>query len=339
MESNTNVNNEDLENVVIKNQIDVSDYNFINIIGKGNYSTVKLCRNVKNKKTYAMKILKKSDVSQSKQYEHLLNEYKVLSEIYHPFIADFQGINVDNPSFLYLLFEFVAGGEIYTYQRERKIISLEEARFYAASIITVFDYLHSKKIVYRDLNPENILLDANGYVKLCGFGNAKILKSDYTSTMCGTPEYMSPEMIDKKPYSFSVDFWSLGILLYEMLVGKTPFNETIPIKIYQKITKSKIFYPKHLNKDAKSLIKHLLKVDVTKRFGCRENGIMDFIEHPFFKDFDWKALLFRTMKPPHIPNVKSQTDISNFKQIMNIDDEDEEEVPLSKDKDPFLNWK
>jgi serine/threonine protein kinase len=200
--------------------------------------------------------------------------------------------------------------------------------------VTIFEYLHGKNMVYRDLKPENVLISSNGYVKLTDFGFAKLVDGK-TYTLCGTPEYLAPEIILNKGHGKAVDWWTLGILIYEMLVGIDPFNDDDPMMVYQKIIKGKIKFPKNVEKDAKSIIKHLLDADVTKRYGCLKDGVKDIIDHRWFKGFDWKSLLFMTLEAPYVPKVKSNTDTSNFSQYP---DSDSEVIPIKPDKDPFINW-
>jgi len=212
---------------------------------------------------------------------------------------------------------------------------IEQAQFYAAHIVTIFDYLHNKRIIYRDLKPENILINVNGYLKLTDFGFAKVINKNLTYTLCGTPEYLAPEIITNKGHGKGADWWTFGVLLYEMIVGIDPFNANDPMIIYQNILKGKIKYPKDLDKNAKSLIKHLLVNNITRRYGCLKEGVKDIIDHKFFKDFDWKGLLFRTLTPPYIPKIKNYSDTSNFNSYR---DSFEEKVPVDQEKDPFYNW-
>jgi serine/threonine protein kinase len=189
-------------------------------------------------------------------------------------------------------------------------------------------------MVYRDLKPENVLIGSNGYVKLTDFGFAKLVDGK-TYTLCGTPEYLAPEIILNKGHGKAVDWWTLGILIYEMLVGIDPFNDDDPMMVYQKIIKGKIKFPKNVEKDAKSIIKHLLDADVTKRYGCLKDGVKDIIDHRWFKGFDWKSLLFMTLEAPYVPKIKGSSDSSNFSQYP---DSDGEIIPIKPDKDPFINW-
>ena len=216
-------------------------------------------------------------------------------------------------------------------------LSLEYARFYLACLITVLDYLHKKNIIFRDLKPENILINSDGYIKLSDFTFSKKLKKDLTYTIVGLPEYYSPEMINQTGHNKSTDFWQLGILLYEMLIGNTPFIDSDPLNLYHKIKKGKINFPKGINKDAKLIIKHFLNVDMNKRLGCSKRGILEIIKEPFFNDFDWERLLHRTLEPPFIPKVNREK--YNFNERLYENDYLEgNDVYIPKEKDIFYNW-
>ncbi len=200
------------------------------------------------------------------------------------------------------------------------------------------DYLHRQNIIMRNICPENIFLTSKGYIKITNFTDCKILKNDYTNTLCGTPEYASPEMTLRKGHTKSHDFWTLGIFLYHLLVGHTPFEDIDPVKIQQKMFEGKINFPKNMSPEAKTLIKHLLKLEYKKRLGYGKNGILDLISDPFFKGFDWTNLLLQNLKAPYIPVIKAQNDISNFKKYVDNFFDDPEDIKVSKNKDPFLRW-
>jgi len=163
--------------------------------------------------------------------------------------------------------------------------------------------LHSKNIVYRDLKPENILIEKTGYLKLTDFGFAKIIEGR-TYTLCGTPEYLAPEIILNKGHGKPVDWWTTGILLYEMIAGIDPFSDDDPMMVYQKILKGKIRFPSHFDPNAKSLVKHLLEADLTKRYGNLKGGVQDIKGHRFFKTLDFQVLLSKKISAPYIPKVK-----------------------------------
>ena len=321
-------------------KINLDEYKLEQKIGKTNLASVYICRHIKTNKIYTMKIMKKIDVLHSKLVERLTNEFKIMANVYHPFIIELKGINNTNPYTLNFLFEFIPGGTLNSLIKSHKRLPIANARFYLASLVTVIDYLHKRNIIYRDLNPENILINSNGFIKLADFSFAKKLEniSDITYSMCGSPEYYSPEMVNKTGYNISTDFWGLGIMLYEMLVGCTPFYDNDPMKIYQKITKSKALYPKFMDMNAKILIKHLLIVDPNKRLGCSKKGIIEIIESSFFEGFDWKGLLYRSIKPPFIPVVNGPTDTSNFKKIDDFIEDENDNVEIEKAKDPFYKW-
>ena len=318
-----------------KLKIKIKDYERLKTVGLGSYGRVRLCKHKKTGDIFVMKILKKNDIIKQKQVDHVYSEFNILINLKHPFIVQLLGYNFDDPKYVYFILEYIQGGELFTLLRTKRTFPIPQARFYIAHIITIFEYLHSKNIVYRDLKPENILINKNGYLKLTDFGFAKQLENEKTYTLCGTPEYLAPEIILNKGHGKAVDWWTLGILLYEMLVGIDPFSDDDPMKTYQKILKGKINFPKTINKDAKSLIKHLLTQDTSKRFGCLKSGVKDILNHRFFEGFDWKNFVYLSMPAPYLPNIKSDDDTSNFEKYPESDGE----IPaVDKKNDPFLKW-
>ena len=318
-----------------KMKIKVKDFEKLKTVGLGSYGRVRLCKQKKTGEIFVMKILKKNEIIKQKQVDHVYSEFNILSTLKHPFIVQLVGFNFEDPKYIYFVLEYVQGGELFTLLRTKGTFPVPQTKFYIAHIITIFEYLHSKNIVYRDLKPENILINKNGYLKLTDFGFAKILENEKTYTLCGTPEYLAPEIILNKGHGKAVDWWTLGILLYEMLVGIDPFSDDDPMKTYQKILKGKINFPKTIDKDAKSLIKHLLTQDTSKRFGCLKNGVKDILNHRFFDGFDWKNFVYLTLTPPYIPDVKSEDDTSNFEKYP---ESDLESPAVDKKNDPFLKW-
>ena len=318
-----------------KMKIKLKDYEQLKTVGLGSYGRVRLCKHKKTGDIFVMKILKKNEIIKQKQVDHVYSEFNILINLKHPFIVQLLGYNFDDPKYVYFILEYIQGGELFTLLRTKRTFPIPQARFYIAHIITIFEYLHSKNIVYRDLKPENILINKNGYLKLTDFGFAKQLENEKTYTLCGTPEYLAPEIILNKGHGKAVDWWTLGILLYEMLVGIDPFSDDDPMKTYQKILKGKINFPKTINKDAKSLIKHLLTQDTSKRFGCLKSGVKDILNHRFFEGFDWKNFVYLSMPAPYLPNIKSDDDTSNFEKYPESDGE----IPaVDKKNDPFLKW-
>ena len=313
--------------------INLNDYQMGETLGTGSFGRVKIAKNKKTGEYVAMKMMKKIEILKSKQADHIANEIKILSMISHPFVITFGGFTQDNRN-LYLDLELINGGELFTYLRGVGQFPIDQAKFYICQIICIFDYLHNKDIIYRDLKPENILIHKSGYLKLTDFGFAKIVEGR-TYTLCGTPEYLAPEIILNKGHGKPVDWWTTGILLYEMIAGIDPFSDDDPMMVYQKILKGKIKFPSGFDSNAKSIIKHLLDADLTKRYGNLKNGVKDITGHRFFKNFEWDKLLKKEITPPYIPTVKGNDDTSNFSQYP---DSDNPAPEIKKEEDPFLNW-
>lgn len=311
----------------------LSDYEIGETLGTGSFGRVRISKNRKTNEYVAMKIMKKVEILKSKQADHIANEIKILSMIDHPFVIKFDGFTQDD-KYLYLALELINGGELFTYLRGVGRFPVDQARVYIAQIVSIFEYLHSKNIIYRDLKPENILIHKSGYLKLTDFGFAKIVEGR-TYTLCGTPEYLAPEIILNKGHGKPVDWWTCGILLYEMIAGIDPFSDDDPMMVYQKILKGKIKFPSGFDSNAKSLVKHLLESDLTKRYGNLKGGVKDIKGHRFFKELNWEKLINMELTPPYIPKVKSASDISNFSSYP---DSDTPCPSIKKSEDPFLDW-
>merc|ERR1711991_125270 len=196
-----------------KFDLNISEFDMISTIGTGTFGRVYLARHTTTSKYYAMKVLKKVEVVRLKQVEHITSEKNILSVISHPFIVNLFGAAQDTKN-LYMLLEYVIGGEVFTHLRRAGRFPPDVSRFYGAEIVLALEYLHSLDIIYRDLKPENLLLDNNGHIKITDFGFAKKVE-DRTWTLCGTPEYLAPEIIQSKGHGKAVDWWALGILIYE----------------------------------------------------------------------------------------------------------------------------
>ena len=288
--------------------IKFADLQIQRLIGKGNSGNVYLVRHTKSKMLYALKCMEKTKIRHLKQIQHAKNELHVIQTIKHPFCTAYIQCYQDS-SKLYILQEWISGGELFNQMQNDQTFKETAANFYAANVVCAIEYLHNYGIIYRDLKPENLLLDQDGYIKIADFGFAKnIAEFGRTFTICGTPEYQAPEVIYKKGTTKEADYWSLGILIYEMLVGYTPFRSANdePYQIYQQARSGRFVIPKNLNlsRDAQDIIKKLIVVNPNERLGSGKGGILRIKSHPWFNNIDWNALLEKRIKPPIKPTIE-----------------------------------
>ena len=309
----------------------LNDYDLGDTIKLVQNGRIKIAKSRRTNELIVIKFLKKSNIIQSKQTEHILNEMNIVPTLDHPSIIKFLSFNQDD-KYLYFGFEFLPGGDLFTLLKAENNLSIDQSQFYLGQIIFALDYLHSKKIIYRNLKPENILINKNGYIKLTDFELVKYL-DDRTYTICGTPGYMAPEIILNKGYGLGVDWWSLGILLYEMICGVDPFADDSPMKIYENILEGKIKFTSYFDDCSKSLIKHLLDKDTSKRYGNLKNGVDDIKNHPFFRSMNWEKLLKQEIPADFIPKIKAGNELKYFDFYPNSD---EKVKAIENDKDPFL---
>ncbi|XP_049868124.1 cAMP-dependent protein kinase catalytic subunit 3 [Pectinophora gossypiella] len=298
-------------------EYELDDLQILKTIGTGTFGRVCLCRDKAADEYLAMKILSMADVIRLKQVDHVMNEKNILAEINHPFIVNLRWWTHDD-SCIYMLFDYVCGGELFSYLRNAGRFSNSIGNFYASEIVSALEYLHARNIVYRDLKPENLLLAKDGHLKITDFGFAKKL-TDRTWTLCGTPEYLAPEIIQSKGHNKAVDWWALGVLIYEMLVGYPPFYDDNPFGIYEKILNGRVEWPRHLDPVAKDIIKKLLVQDRTKRLGNMKCGSEDVKRHRWFKHIDWADVFMKKLQPPIIPSVSYEGDTSNFDEYPETD--------------------
>eukprot|EP00355_Strombidium_rassoulzadegani_P002791 CAMPEP_0168610686 /NCGR_PEP_ID=MMETSP0449_2-20121227/1923_1 /TAXON_ID=1082188 /ORGANISM="Strombidium rassoulzadegani, Strain ras09" /LENGTH=218 /DNA_ID=CAMNT_0008651015 /DNA_START=372 /DNA_END=1028 /DNA_ORIENTATION=- len=206
---------------------------------------------------------------------------------------------------VYIFMENVEGGDLMGMLSTFKKLDVEYAQFYISQIVLCFEYLHGRDLIYRDLKPENILIDEIGYIKLADFGFIKHLaKDERTYTFCGTPEYIAPEIILNKGYSLAVDYYALGIFVYELLYGRPPFMAANPYEIFQKVLHDKLLFPRDFDKNSKSFVKKLCEHDLSKRLGNMKNGITDIKKHKFFENFDWEQVLGKRLQAVYLPPKK-----------------------------------
>ena len=290
------------------------DFDEMKVLGKGSFGKVLLVRYKKNQKLYAMKILKKAVIMKNNEEIHTKTERKILAKINHPFIVSLYFAFQDEKK-LYLITEFMQGGELFYHLHRERFFSNERTQFYAAEIVLALDHLHKNNCIYRDLKPENVLLDKDGHIKLADFGLSKIMLEKNKAkafTLCGTPDYLAPEILEDKGYDKTVDWWSLGALIYEMLVGYSPFKmkkgEQLNIEKY----KEPVPLHNHFAPEAKMIITDLLVVEPSKRLGYGSNGTENIKKHPFFKDINWEELYNKKVEPEFVPKIFNELDLGNF---------------------------
>jgi len=276
----------------------------------GTFGTVKLVVAGETGDAYALKCMRKAKVYEMGQVEHIISESKLLNECEHPFIVRLVRCFEDAGS-IYMLLELTLGGELFSVLRNEKCFPERRCCFYSAMIVAAFEYMHEKKIIYRDLKPENLLIDADGYLKVVDFGFAKRVE-DRTWTVCGTPEYMAPEIILNKGHDKAVDWWTVGILLYELFVGYPPFEGNDAMDLYKKIVSGDIKYPKKITPTGQELIRKLLIQSQTERLGSAKGGAEDVKKHPFYKKLAWQSLLSKKIEAPFKPKISNPLDTSNF---------------------------
>ncbi|KAF7118804.1 hypothetical protein CNMCM5793_008429 [Aspergillus hiratsukae] len=302
----------------------VSDFSLIKTLGTGTFARVWLARfkdeTIRRDNVYALKVLRKADVIKLKQVEHVRNERKALAAVAgHPFITTLIATFSDEQS-LYMLLDYCPGGEIFSYLRRARRFNENTSRFYAAEITLTIEYLHDVEgVVYRDLKPENILLDADGHIKLVDFGFAKQINDRETYTLCGTPEYLAPEVIHNSGHGLAVDWWALGILIYEFLVGQPPFWDQNPMRIYEQIVEGRLRFPPTMSPAAQNIISCLCKTNPSERLGHISGGSARVKAHPFFENINWDDLFNRRMKGPIIPRVDHPADTGNFEDYPDAD--------------------
>lgn len=211
--------------------------------------------------------------------------------------------------------DYCPGGEIFSYLRRARTFSDATAKFYAAEITLTIEYLHDVQgVAYRDLKPENILIDIDGHIKLVDFGFAKQVGNRETYTLCGTPDYLAPEVIHNSGHGIAVDWWALGILIYEFLVGQPPFWDQNVMRLYEQIVEGRLRFPHNMTMAARDIISQLCKTDVTQRLGHIQGGSKRVKSHPWFESVNWDDVYHRRVKGPIIPRVEHAADATNFEE-------------------------
>ncbi|KAK4035004.1 kinase-like domain-containing protein [Parachaetomium inaequale] len=294
-------------------KLKIEDFELLKVVGKGSFGKVMQVRKKDTSRIYALKTIRKAHIISRSEVAHTLAERSVLAQINNPFIVPLK-FTFQSPEKLYFVLAFVNGGELFHHLQKEQRFDVNRSRFYTAELLCALECLHGFNVIYRDLKPENILLDYQGHIALCDFGLCKLdmKDEDRTNTFCGTPEYLAPELLMGNGYNKTVDWWTLGVLLYEMLTGLPPFYDENTNEMYRKILSEPLHFPGHevVPPAAKDLLTKLLNRDPQQRLGA--NGSAEIKAHPFFHAIDWRKLLQRKYEPAFKPSVVDALDTANF---------------------------
>ena len=332
-------------------QVNYDDFDIISVIGRGSIGKILLCKYKKDGKFYVMKSMRKDQIISEGTVDNILVEKNILMQGQCEFILTLNFF-FQTPERLYYVCPFMKGGDLFHKLKSDIFFKEDLVKFYAAQIAVALQHLHDMEISYRDLKPENILLDEDGYIKLCDFGSSVIIRgTDKENSFAGSPEYASPEMITYSGHNFMTDWWSLGILIYELLYGNTPFFNMDKSRMFDLINNGSISFPKFIqiegedkprnykvSDEAKNLISHLLEKDPGNRLGRK--GLKEIKKHPFFSGISFDDLIKKKVKPPYKPNIsKDEKNItSNFdEEYLNLEISDSPVSDWAKDKE-YEKW-
>ncbi|CAO3659177.1 unnamed protein product [Umbelopsis ramanniana] len=307
-----------------------SSFRMVRLLGHGSFGKVYQVVKIDSNRTYAMKVLSKRAVISRNELSHTFSERNVLVRTSEsPFIVGLK-FSFQTADKLYLIMDYVSGGELFGHLQHDKMFSEDRARFYTSELLCALEHLHKYNVVYRDLKPENILLDHNGHACLSDFGLCKenVCQDDTTTTFCGTSEYLAPEVVSRQPYGRAVDWWSLGILLYELLTGWPPFYSDNTKILYRKILTAKIRYPASMSPEAKDLIQRLLDRNPATRLGAGQDDAKEIKAHPFFKEIDWVKLVKKQVMPPFKPVMTATQRKGDIDEDLDVGS-DTKHTPLS----------
>jgi len=293
----------------------LEDFHFITVLGRGSFGKVMLAEEKTTKKLYAIKMLKKQYIVEKDEVHSMMSEKSVfltVSSINHPFLVNLHSC-FSSASRIYFVMEYAQGGDLIYHVRQSNFTHTR-AKFYLCEVLLALEYLHKNNIIYRDLKLDNILLTVDGHIKITDYGLCKenMDVSTTTNTFCGTPEFMAPELLKGHPYTRAVDWWTYGILTYEMLVRGAPFKGNDDEELFNNIIHSQPFYPQHMGREAIQLTSLLLMKDPRRRLGASKNDAQDVKNHPYFKNVDWQAMLEKRVPVPYVPKFKGKLDVSHF---------------------------
>jgi serine/threonine protein kinase len=291
----------------------LADFDILKLIGRGTHSVVELVQHKKDNKLYAMKSIDKSLLIELRQLGQIATESDVLNQTHHPFLVG-SHFTFTNDNTISFILDYVPGGTLFNRLKAETRFSESRCCLYGAEIIIGVTHLHEHGFIYRDLKPENILVDGDGHLKLTDFGLVKpnMRGRSTTTTFCGIPEFIAPEMLEQKPYTKSVDWWSFGILMYEMMVGIVPFYDENTNRLYHAIMHNSVKFPKNVSDTAQDLIVRLLEKQPEKRLG--NTDCHEIMEHPFFGGLNWDDVKEKRIVPEWIPKMSDELDTSHWDQ-------------------------
>jgi len=294
-------------------KLSVDAFDLLKVLGKGSFGKVMLVRKKDTGNLYAMKTLNKEVIIARDEVEHTRAEQRVLGQVNHPFIVGLK-FSFQTDTKLYLILDYVNGGELFFHLQNEVKFAPARCQFYAAELTLALDYLHALDVVYRDLKPENILIANDGHLCITDFGLVKenMAEGDTTSTFCGTAEYLAPEILKGEGYGKEVDWWSLGVLLFEMLTGLPPFYSNDTNTMYRKILYSDLVFPDDIPDVTQDFIRKLLDRTPANRLGAGDGGGEAIKSHPYFANINWTKLVAKNITPPWTPDVKGEDDSSLF---------------------------
>ncbi|XP_017272239.1 serine/threonine-protein kinase N1b isoform X1 [Kryptolebias marmoratus] len=295
--------------------LSLQDFKLVAVLGRGHFGKVLLSEYKKTGSLYAIKALKKGDIVARDEVESLMCEKRIFETVnssHHPFLVNLFAC-FQTPEHVCFVMEYTAGGDLMMHIHA-DVFSEPRAAFYSACVVLGLQFLHEHKIVYRDLKLDNLLLDTEGFVKIADFGLCKegMGYGDRTSTFCGTPEFLAPEVLTDTSYTRAVDWWGLGVLVYEMLVGESPFPGDDEEEVFDSIVNDEVRYPRFLSTEAIGIMRRLLRRNPERRLGSGEKDAEDVKKQPFFRAMDWEGLLHRKVPPPFVPTIAAKHDVSNF---------------------------
>ncbi|XP_037827851.1 serine/threonine-protein kinase N isoform X10 [Lucilia sericata] len=314
--------------------LSMDNFRMLSVLGRGHFGKVILCQLRTNNQYYAIKALKKGDIIARDEVESLLSEkriFEVANAMRHPFLVNLYACFQTEQHVCFVM-EYAAGGDLMMHIHT-DVFTEPRAVFYAACVVLGLQYLHENKIIYRDLKLDNLLLDTDGYVKIADFGLCKegMGFGDRTGTFCGTPEFLAPEVLTETSYTRAVDWWGLGVLIFEMLVGESPFPGDDEEEVFDSIVNDEVRYPRFLSLEAIAIMRRLLRKNPERRLGSSERDAEDVKKQAFFRTIVWDDLLLRKVKPPFVPTINHLEDVSNF------DEEFTSEKPqLTPPKEPRI---